>query len=961
MKKILLIHPEGNINNNPNLTGIVEILCENNFEVHYCYVRHGYMPQQYPPCQNVTLMPLNENVFIMGSFPIKDNYSLIIGVDRGIIQASHIAQMLHVPFGLISYEIIFAEETGPQSKKSEIDACRGLSFAVCQDKNRASLLYRENRIPIEKIINIPVAGRSVIRGERTYALNNMLNIDRDKKIALYIGEPTAKWAAFEELFESSEHWNNEWVIVLHQRYKQYDNFTLEKIAGKNRKNIYISPFPVLAFENMHQLLHAADLGLAFYLPQRTNASDGNNLLNIGMSSGKISTYLQHGLPIMINELGEMSSFVQEYQLGRVIKSIYDSPLALQNLTTDNLSEYRNNCYRFFEEKLDLNVTMKPLLSTIHSLPNEDFSLQTDNHEKISACLNDYDVSIILATKNRAQLLDDMLTSLENASVGVRYEVIVIEGNSSDNTIEILHKHGIEHIYNEKEHFGEGKHSWSQLYNFGFAKAKGKWAMYASDDILFHESCIARAVEILKQQPPEVAGGIFFYKNMSAEPAWKDFGIDFTYGQKLLLNYGLIRLDYFKEVNGLDEHYNFYCADGDLCYKLYEKGKEFIPLESCFVTHVNIYDSNKQINYSKADEDIQDYKRRWAHFVTTDVESNPRRLMWHEVAEFIKKKQEKSQIDTNSISCHMQEPHYSQTTSLDQLKEKGIWSEGKPLRLHLGCGEQRLEGYVNIDHPPSEHTVQKHLAADLFADITILRFPKQSVDEIRLHHVFEHFDRVTALALLTRWHLWLRIGGKLHIETPDLIGSAKTLLSDVSWSVKMGVVRHLAGSHEASWANHIDQWFPERFEHTLKKLGFEPVQLQSVSWQNEPFLSNVHAIATKCCEIPIAGLIKVSEELLRESMVSEKEKPLYEIWRNKFHELISDDTHRVMKPVSSVSEDKQLLEKLQKDFRDVPALTRLAEIELQRSNLNKARKYLIAAMALEPQNADIKALLAKLQQ
>ena len=33
MKKILLIHPEGNINNNPNLTGIVEILCENAHEV----------------------------------------------------------------------------------------------------------------------------------------------------------------------------------------------------------------------------------------------------------------------------------------------------------------------------------------------------------------------------------------------------------------------------------------------------------------------------------------------------------------------------------------------------------------------------------------------------------------------------------------------------------------------------------------------------------------------------------------------------------------------------------------------------------------------------------------------------------------------------------------------------------------------------------------------------------------
>jgi hypothetical protein len=28
--------------------------------------------------------------------------------------------------------------------------------------------------------------------------------------------------------------------------------------------------------------------------------------------------------------------------------------------------------------------------------------------------------------------------------------------------------------------------------------------------------------------------------------------------------------------------------------------------------------------------------------------------------------------------------------------------GKPLRLHLGCGQTKLAGYVNIDYPSSEH-------------------------------------------------------------------------------------------------------------------------------------------------------------------------------------------------------------------------------------------------------------------
>lgn len=61
-----------------------------------------------------------------------------------------------------------------------------------------------------------------------------------------------------------------------------------------------------------------------------------------------------------------------------------------------------------------------------------------------------------------------------------------------------------------------------------------------------------------------------------------------------------------------------------------------------------------------------------------------------------------------------------------------------------------------------------------------------------------------------------------------------------------------------------------------------------------------------------------------------------------------------------NEKVQLLEVLQKDFRNVPTLIRLAEIELQQSNNKKARNYLIGALALEPQNEAAKALWKKLQ-
>jgi hypothetical protein len=155
-------------------------------------------------------------------------------------------------------------------------------------------------------------------------------------------------------------------------------------------------------------------------------------------------------------------------------------------------------------------------------------------------------------------------------------------------------------------------------------------------------------------------------------------------------------------------------------------------------------------------------------------------------------------------------------------------------------------------------------------------------------VFEHFNRVTALGLLIRWHKWLKPGGVLRIETPDLEGSAKTLLSDASWKTKMGVVRHLAGDQAAQWGYHVDHWFAERFEHTLDRLGFESIQIRTSCWQQEPYLSNVEVGASKSRTVSLAEQLAAADELLWESTVSEKERKMWDIWREQLREVIKVD-------------------------------------------------------------------------
>jgi hypothetical protein len=260
------------------------------------------------------------------------------------------------------------------------------------------------------------------------------------------------------------------------------------------------------------------------------------------------------------------------------------------------------------------------------------------------------------------------------------------------------------------------------------------------------------------------------------------------------------------------------------------------------------------------------------------------------------------------------PTLADQDNLPVLQAAGLWQAGRPLRLHLGCGEQHFDGYLNIDYPPESHNVM-NVQPDAYANILRLNFPAGSVDEIRLHHVFEHFNRVTALALLIKWHVWLKEGGQLRIETPDLAGSAKTLSSArSSWKMKMAAARHLAGDQAAAWGYHLDHWFPERYERTLARLGFGAIKISATSWPHEPHLANVEVTAAKKRRTPEEQL-EAAEELLWESTVADVERPTFNVWSRQLRALLKDGalppspTNAVTPDTSGLAEATPLMPKL----------------------------------------------------
>lgn len=214
--------------------------------------------------------------------------------------------------------------------------------------------------------------------------------------------------------------------------------------------------------------------------------------------------------------------------------------------------------------------------------------------------------------------------------------------------------------------------------------------------------------------------------------------------------------------------------------------------------------------------------------------------------------------------------------LIQFKNAQLWHENIPLKLHLGCGECRLPGYINIDYPPSQHTVQQTSAADIFANIITLQYPDQTIDEIRSHHVFEHFDRQTALGLLCNWHQALKIGGTLVIETPDFEESARLILLDssLSYKEKQAILRHIFGSHEAIWAIHCDGWYQEKFLHVLSLFEFEEIVFTHSRYLN---LYNITVTAKKTKQLSKETLFNKAKLILQESLVADCETKMYQVW------------------------------------------------------------------------------------
>jgi len=360
MERIAIFHPEGNFLNNPHLSSLVELLYNSGYLTDiFSWYREdiSYQSEELPEYIRLFLLP-RHYVF----FELIERYVFIIGIDEGLIYAKNQAKYLGIKYAHISYELLFDDEIHKyydlfNTKRKICAAAQDICFAILQDEKRAELYSIEYQVPKEKIILMPVSGLNIINYNKSYYLYSLLDIPNDKYILLHFGS-LEQWSMTDWLIKYSSTMPNNWVLVLHGRYGPNEYST------NFNNNVYFTKKPFKTIKEMTPLIQSAHCCCALYKSNNKSHYTNKNIKYIGLSSGKFSLSLQHGIPVLVNNNNLLGNLVMKYNSGIAI-----DPEKLSNLNIlNNLLDIPNineSCHTLFNEKLSLSIALPQLLDLIN--------------------------------------------------------------------------------------------------------------------------------------------------------------------------------------------------------------------------------------------------------------------------------------------------------------------------------------------------------------------------------------------------------------------------------------------------------------------------------------------------------------------------------------------------------------------------------------------------------------------
>lgn len=233
------------------------------------------------------------------------------------------------------------------------------------------------------------------------------------------------------------------------------------------------------------------------------------------------------------------------------------------------------------------------------------------------------LSIILVNWNTKDLTRDAIISIFDQTKNIEFEVIVIDNNSSDNSVEMIKKEFPQIILIEnKENRGFGRAN-----NQGLAIARGEYIMFLNTDVKVLDGAINILVDYLDMSPSVMMVGprllntdmsfqhacrrnlpnplnsffhlfglVKIFKHSQVINSYKQFTADPEVTGPVEAISGaamLFRRQVYEEIGGFDERFFMYGEDLDFCKRIFDKGWGVVYVSSAKIIHFGGQSSKKR--------------------------------------------------------------------------------------------------------------------------------------------------------------------------------------------------------------------------------------------------------------------------------------------------------------------------------------------------------------------------------
>jgi GT2 family glycosyltransferase len=256
------------------------------------------------------------------------------------------------------------------------------------------------------------------------------------------------------------------------------------------------------------------------------------------------------------------------------------------------------------------------------------------------------VSVIIATRDRADLLERCVEGLLHRTKYPALEVIVVDnGSREERTLELFAKY--RDLENVRVLPYKGQFNWSAMNNAGAAEATGEILLFLNNDTDVTEQNWVREL-VAQAVRPEVGAvgakllfpdgtvqhaGIWLGPSVFARHLLRLSGrSDEGYLGQLTLTRNLsavtgacmaMRRDVFREAGGFDESFPVSYSDMDLCLRLVQRGYRIVWTPYAELLHLESASrGSSEWRWRKEEADLDRFCARWEQDISNDPFFNP---------------------------------------------------------------------------------------------------------------------------------------------------------------------------------------------------------------------------------------------------------------------------------------------------------------------------------------------------